>query len=85
MGVDWQSESRGSRSDAIRFLWRRAYASPRPPTVSRGDTRNFSPCFPSTGFVWQMAVSFRSVLRHLGDDAIGGWLPLVMVDGLKGV
>jgi hypothetical protein len=35
------------------------------------------------GFVWQMAVSFRSVLRHPGDDARVGWLPLLRVDDLK--
>jgi hypothetical protein len=37
------------------------------------------------GFVWQMAVSFRSVLRHPGGDARGRWLPLLRVDDLKGV
>ncbi len=85
VGVDWQSKGRGSRSDAIRFPWRGHLPSPHPPTVSRGVPRNFSSTFPWMGFVWQMAVSFRSVLRHPGGDAMGGWLPLLRVDDLKGV
>jgi len=59
--------------------------SPHPTHRIEGMYRNFSSTFPWMGFVWQMAVSFRSVLRHPGDDARGGWLPLVRVDGLKGV
>ena len=59
--------------------------SPHPTHRIEGVYRNFSPYFPSTGFVWQMAVSFRSVLRHTGGDAMGRWLPLLRVDGLKGV
>jgi hypothetical protein len=59
--------------------------SPHPTHRIEGVPRNFSSTFPWMGFVWQMAVSFRSVLRHPGDDARGRWLPLLRGDGLKGV
>jgi hypothetical protein len=59
--------------------------SPHPTHRIEGVYRNFSPYFPSTGFVWQMAVSFRSVLRHPGGDAMGRLLPLLRVNDLKGV
>ena len=85
MGVDRQSKGRGSRSDAIRFPWRRHLPSPHPPTVSRGVTHNFSPCFPSTGFVWQMAIRIGSVLRYLGQAGVSGVLPLPRVSSLKGL
>lgn len=85
MGVDWQSKGRGSRSDAIRFPWRRHLPSPRPPTVSRGVLRNFSPCFPSTGFVWQLAIRIGSVLRYLGRAGDSRVLPLPRVSSLRGL
>jgi hypothetical protein len=85
MGVDWQSKGRGSRSDAIRFPWRRHLPSPHPPTVSRGVTHNFSPCFPSTGFVWQIAIRIGSVLGYLGQAGDSRVLPLPRVSSLKGL
>lgn len=85
MGVDWQSESRGSRSDAIPFPWKVAYPSPHPPTVSRGALRNFSPHFPCNGFVWQVAIRIGSVLRYLGEAGKSGWLPLPRVSSLRGL
>ncbi len=59
--------------------------SPHPTHRIEGTPRNFSPTFLWKGFAWEMAVSFRSVLRHPEGDAMGGWLPLLGVDGLKGL
>jgi len=65
------------RPDAMAFPWEMTLASPRGATVSRGTLRNFSPCFPWKGFHLNVAIPFRSVLRHLYASAMSGWLPLL--------
>lgn len=45
MGVDWQSKGRGSRSDAIRFPWRRHLPSPPPSHRIEGGLSQFFPMF----------------------------------------
>ena len=63
--------------DAMAFPWEMTLPSPRGTTVSRGALRNFSPCFPWKGFPLNMAMPFRSVLRHLYASATSEWLPLL--------
>lgn len=74
MGVDWQSESRGSRPDRVALS---AEGTLSPPPVGHrieGIPRNFSSTFPATGFVCQTAIPLGSDYRLLvGFVVVGGY------------
>lgn len=74
MGVDWQSQGRGSRPDRVTVSAEGTLAPPPVGHRIEGIPRNFSSTFPSTGFVWQMAIRLGSDYRLLvGFVVVGGY------------